>query len=168
MTMVSILTRSKERVLHPRSRFRMILYLFQSSPAPKSGCYNLKLITPKKKSKFQSSPAPKSGCYSGTTDTIKKRQRFQSSPAPKSGCYVFPQSKMRNHREFQSSPAPKSGCYAEIPRDFCPIGVSILTRSKERVLHLSTAMSAAKTVFQSSPAPKSGCYRVRLRLSYLR
>ncbi len=84
--------------------------------------------------------------------------------------------------EFQSSPAPKSGCYAFIPDDALQEFVSILTRSKERVLHFGDGANLSNRIvsiltrskervlrhitggeadgfrFQSSPAPKSGCY----------
>ncbi len=108
---VSILTRSKERVLRTINFPFFEDKEFQSSPAPKSGCYG----------KFE----PRVSCYS----------MFQSSPAPKSGCYDHGSMFTPKKYTFQSSPAPKSGCYpiwtAEL---FWMLHVSILTRSKERVL----------------------------------
>ncbi len=60
---VSILTRSKERVLRYDIDTGVVEIKFQSSPAPKSGCYGASMIMPSSSELFQSSPAPKSGCY---------------------------------------------------------------------------------------------------------
>ncbi len=188
--LVSILTRSKERVLqnrrqqncaiapcfnpHPLQRAGATVYyclvrlttawydriqtLFQSSPAPKSGCYSVVIQRRRPGPGFQSSPAPKSGCYqrfqleligvigfnphplqrAGATLCPHRRApypTFQSSPAPKSGCYKKYRPRVIAEQPFQSSPAPKSGCYTGCWR----YGIS-------------------RILFQSSPAPKSGCY----------
>jgi len=61
-TCVSILTRSEERMQSNLARLTLRVSMFQSSPAPKSGC-NLQLIHQSPLlTLFQSSPAPKSGC----------------------------------------------------------------------------------------------------------
>ncbi len=61
--------------------------------------------------------------------------------------------------KFQSSPAPRCGCCQGFRcnrnRDF---GVSILTRTEVRVLHvLPEVILQYNQVFQSSPAPRCGC-----------
>ncbi len=202
---VSILTRSKERVLLSAIVASVLRTVFQSSPAPKSGCYCCSGIFSIATSKFQSSPAPKSGCYpfrpwlispgrcfnphplqrAGATVgdqapvvhisvsiLTRSKERvllelaiyteypdmFQSSPAPKSGCYMPALEIKINVFVFQSSPAPKSGCYASRRGLHVPFQVSILTRSKERVLRFSFSTDLPTRMFQSSPAPKSGCY----------
>ena len=83
---VSILTRSEERV--QRHGWRRIEFesMFQSSPAPRSGC-NLRAAGRSCRGcRFQSSPAPRSGCNARLLVWNPIQKKFQSSPAPRSGC----------------------------------------------------------------------------------
>ena len=109
--------------------------------------------------KFQSSAAPKNGCYmrlaawnmdfidvsilsrseerlllSSNLDTVASF-RFQSSAAPKNGCYVGGLCDLIKGDRFQSSAAPKNGCYhLDRGGNEQGLGVSILSRSEERLL----------------------------------
>ena len=63
LTTVSILTRPGgrvlRRVLSSANRERM----FQSSPDPEAGCYDLSEVRVLQEDEFQSSPDPEAGCY---------------------------------------------------------------------------------------------------------
>ena len=67
---------------------------------------------------FQSSPTPKGGRYEVSPDYPGNGswRRFQSSPTPKGGRYVAGdrQSRVRGIRMFQSSPTPKGGRYLSV------------------------------------------------------
>ena len=109
---------------------------FQSSSAPKDGCYGTASVTMGGQTTFQSSSAPKDGCYSPSQAGVYGNNNvFQSSSAPKDGCYVNDKLQCRSHVLFQSSSAPKDGCYSDW------------------LEQLET-----ENVFQSSSAPKDGCY----------
>src|SRR5438445_799692 len=85
---------------------------------------------------FQSSPAPKSGRYDmARMPTSSPTRRFQSSPAPKSGRYIARDGSVNGSAKFQSSPAPKSGRY-ERALSYVEDNteVSILARPEERAL----------------------------------
>ncbi len=234
---VSILTRSKERVLRRIYLSLHLLIGFQSSPAPKSGCYNPFHPEITSTRRFQSSPAPKSGCYSGRKReprsffsfnphplqragatycrkvclfdqffsfnphplqragaTIGGRtsagrydsfnphplqragatamvfiekwiQKFQSSPAPKSGCYDSASAAGPEGQGFNPHPLQRAGATASLFAMAHILDVSILTRSKERVLLPASYVTGMPIyLFQSSPAPKSGCYDGELPL----
>ena len=84
---------------------------------------------------FQSSPAPKDGCYKTASLSASSLHSFQSSPAPKDGCYAAGIRGYLTPGTFQSSPAPKDGCYT-LGADMHELEfvVSILTRPEGRVL----------------------------------
>ena len=86
---VSILTRSEERMQFFHTQIIIIPYpCFNPHPLRRADA--MPEIAAKQEQPilvFQSSPAPKSGCNRVTTTTVN-RQKFQSSPAPKSGCNI--------------------------------------------------------------------------------
>ena len=109
MTIVSILTRSEERV--QRSRYICFSFwaVFQSSPAPRSGCNrNFNLI----------------GCRSDVSILTRSEERVQRAVTPELSSSmkvsILTRSEERVQRVvtvlpmadsvFQSSPAPRSGC----------------------------------------------------------
>src|SRR3990167_5484624 len=106
---------------------------------------------------------------------------FQSSPAPRSGCNMS--SPPLQHYDYRFNPHPLRGAGATLqvylfqllggvsiltrseervqqavtPELSSSMKVSILTRSEERVQLVVTVLPMADSVFQSSPAPRSGC-----------
>ena len=122
--------RPTERQLDSRSA-RVPL---QSSPAPRSGCNDVRAFRSARVGRFQSSPAPRSGCNCFLHRDSQGQDPFQSSPAPRSGCNLAAFDATVGIGWFQSSPAPRSGCNAQTVR---PVTEGV--------------------VFQSSPAPRSGC-----------
>ena len=157
---------------------------FQSSPAPKSRCYDASLrefapqalvsiltgseepvlphryasITMSKT--FQSSPAPKSRCYPGCGGRgDRRRGSFNPHRLRRAGATPRRGGGRPFGSWFQSSPAPKSRCYAGSPlRHRVGTVVSILTGSEEPVLPARAPQRTYRARFQSSPAPKSRCY----------
>ena len=107
---------------------------------------------------FQSSPAPRGGCY------LKSRlsaEELAVSILTRPEGRVLLKLIGRNHllNLFQSSPAPRGGCY----KNALSVGheyqnVSILTRPEGRVLRCVYAARTFLQMFQSSPAPRGGCY----------
>ncbi len=65
----------------------LVIYVFQSAPAPKDGRYSRPPTLPKSSSRFQSAPAPKDGRYTRQLRMRSRLSRFQSAPAPKDGRY---------------------------------------------------------------------------------
>ncbi len=131
---------------------------------------------------FQSSPAPKSGCYDQVHYLRRYLRRFNPHPLQRAGATqpimnlfqvpgvsILTRSKERVLRErlrpvfaavvcFNPHPLQRAGATSPV-LSLAGIGrVSILTRSKERVLLMMYWSNARGLVFQSSPAPKSGCY----------
>ncbi len=136
---VSILTRPEGRVLLWADADPMAIWLFQSSPGPKAGCYDVVCYQYESAALFQSSPGPKAGCYRRGVRLCVHSDAFQSSPGPKAGCY----GRRRQHR-------------------VAGIAVSILTRPEGRVLRVAVILrDGLHPLFQSSPGPKAGCYASR-------
>ena len=157
--------------------------VFQSSSAPKDGCYKTGDVTKTLSWVFQSSSAPKDGCYYpmhlNTADYW-----FQSSSAPKDGCYLTIEVGMEARNLFQSSSAPKDGCYRSCrsmpPYHICfnphPPRRTDATRReglcrrrsacfnphpprRTDATYAVTTSGIGTSLFQSSSAPKDGCYR---------
>ena len=109
---------------------------FQSSAAPKDGCYDRRWVDLDDFLKFQSSAAPKDGCYQ-----VLQRQLFITSEVsilsrPEGRLLLSTGGQVVPIVGFQSSAAPKDGCYVSgatastITLDW----VSILSRPEGRLL----------------------------------
>ncbi len=131
---VSILTRSKERVLRHHSDSFAAMIEFQSSPAPKSGCYPTATVWTRRTQSFNPHPLQRAGATRSSSGMPYSSSRFQSSPAPKSGCYAPKMLLARQDRRFNPHPLQRAGATRLSALCGSIQMVSILTRSKERVL----------------------------------
>ena len=136
---VSILSRPEGRLLLHRKRTSFnAAHWFQSSAAPKDGCYSRRLTMRCCQCCFNPQPPrrtaatscrPRSGSRAWSVSILSRPEGrllpvlsgrdgvlgrvFQSSAAPKDGCYWGV--RQVNHwtsSKFQSSAAPKDGCYS--------------------------------------------------------
>ena len=111
---------------------------------------------------FQSSPNPKVGRYQLAKVKALLTNMFQSSPNPKVGRYkVLRQVKRVEGAVFQSSPNPKVGRYCpevakaeQQPHSFNPRP----TRRSGATGLVGRKNARWRDVFQSSPNPKVGRY----------
>jgi len=110
---------------------------------------------------FQSSSAPKSGCYVRAPGIQRaSRPPFNPHPLRRADATSVTPCVVHARTDFQSSSAPKSGCYpSTVVGGMCFDGLSILIRSEERMLPKQCCHLREDVIFQSSSAPKSGCYR---------
>ncbi len=83
---VSILTRPEGRVLHSGGFGAKGLVLFQSSPDPKAGCYQIEDAGKYSPRGFNPHPTRRPGATRMSAMYIAG-YAFQSSPDPKAGCY---------------------------------------------------------------------------------
>ena len=159
---VSSLTRSADRVQRRPAACTLTSWAslwFQSSPGPQTGCNELQDHRARRipcTRRFQSSPGPQTGC------NVNEAMRtllweFQSSPGPQTGCNGGKRRWAASIWEFQSSPGPQTGCNCQIDRLKLAVGVSILTRSADRVQLSVSPIPRPVVSFQSSPGPQTGC-----------
>ena len=111
---------------------------------------------------FQSSPSPKTGCYAMASMFMGEAAGFQSSPGPKTGCYVLHCSLDIFHFFVSILTRPEDRVLRQaVQSPGGSEGVSILTRPEDRVLPAAPSRSMEAPPdpsFQSSPGPKTGCY----------
>jgi len=118
---------------------------FQSSSAPKSGCYDQDRLRGVGPPLFQSSSAPKSGCYPHVPARADGISGFQSSSAPKSGCYGNDRCRQRRSSSpFNPHPLRRADATRHRKaRRCCGNALSILIRSEERMLPVAEAHAMA-------------------------
>ena len=133
---------------------------FNPQPLRRTAATSSHLATSKRFQLFQSSAAPKNGCYfliaHQDTDSSKG---FNPQPLRRTAATRCTSTNRMIISLFQSSAAPKNGCYEmyfDEQDDHIP--VSILSRSEERLLLGGIDTPEIRTRFQSSAAPKNGCY----------
>ena len=142
-------------------RVRQACVVFQSSPAPKSGCNPHFFVDFYILNEFQSSPAPKSGCNAGcikisnyclqVSILTRSEERVQlpafSNQSPATGCF--------NPHPLRRAGATPGFHWAILPvSSFNPHPLR-----RAGATCILPAFPRACNLFQSSPAPKSGCNR---------
>ena len=182
--LVSILTRSEERMQFDDTFCRTMSNVFQSSPAPKSGCNLDRLVRLTNGCGFNPHPLRRADAIiygyrgqdrrrvsiltrseermqSNVLFRLKSSIMFQSSPAPKSGCNpTHLQRSFHSQTCFNPHPLRRADAMTMTVLYSCDYTmVSILTRSEERMQCGCIIAERVNSGFQSSPAPKSGCNR---------
>ena len=164
--MVSILTRPEGRVLRGAVDRCRAAGVFQSSPGPKAGCYNLPGGRGKRIPGVSILTRPEGRVLpEQAPGTIPPCLRFNPHPARRPGATPFVPPVIPPATPFQSSPGPKAGCYEEVGDVPCYFArVSILTRPEGRVLRdLADPARRLPQCFNPHPARRPGATRHRMR-----
>ena len=111
---------------------------------------------------FQSSAAPKDGCYTSAAARERSGLSFNPQPPRRTAATLNVWCDPSARDLFQSSAAPKDGCYTSAAASqACSRRVSILSRPEGRLLLAIPLDELDRVQFQSSAAPKDGCYQKR-------
>ena len=165
-SLVSILTRPEDRVLHGMTVVRQATAQgFNPHPARRPGAIPPPSSSLRSFTMFQSSPGPKTGCFTTAASPMyRMRQEFQSSPGPKTGCFRSHRLEVTaGHQCFNPHPARRPGASGtSILMSTGRYNVSILTRPEDRVLRRSVqATPCLDGCFNPHPARRPGASRMR-------
>ena len=159
---VSILSRPEGRLLRSRRQTGSLSPMCFNPQPPRrtAATCSAKYVTLSDSPRFQSSAAPKDGCYGHTWSDESKQFIVSILSRPEGRLLLGMPIQATTATMFQSSAAPKDGCYyRRAVGDVRGLDVSILSRPEGRLLpSCCSFISIHSSGFQSSAAPKDGCY----------